>query len=522
MRRASCAAAAAAIVCIGLSLTHARADAPTQASAEVASAQGKFDDARKTYERLVKSDPRPVGPHLGLIQTLLRQDRWRDALREAQAITLAAPADADARGLLALAEMRAGQPDAASADSGKSLMLDKDDYWGLVAAGRVADWDGRRKESREFFTRAAALRPERPDAWLGIWDSAEASHLGEVEIAAARKYLALDPKGQPFDRETPHLKGFVQNEREFWRRFEAAPAFQTPEAGPDTSSTVTLPIQRAGDYVTVTVGINGQIFHLLFDTGADGLLLSRKAAKRLSLPDLADSLVSGVQGSTPAKLQRAEVMTLGSLTLHSIPLTVIEAAGGTGDGILGGDVLDQYAVTLDFDNSTMTLTRGPGAGHMARPHASLSTLPLHTFGDHLFVSAHAREEAAGAPDHPFWAVLDTGAETNFFSMVLTRELSAHSIHDDWHEGSFKERTGIGDSSMKVDYCLTPAKVRLTFDGSDHVSNQIGLNGESVLDQQISPDTDFETGMLLGIPALAQQSRVTIDYPHQVLTFEDSE
>ena len=42
----------------------------------------------------------------------------------------------------------------------------------------------------------------------------------------------------------------------------------------------------------------------------------------------------------------------------------------------------------------------------------------------------------------------------------------------------------------------------------------------MLDQQISPGLDFETGMLLGIPVLNQHSRVTIDYPHHLLTFED--
>lgn len=508
-----------AVLLCGFLLVPVRADAPTPASAEAAFAAGKFDDARKMDERLVESDPRAAGPRLGLVQALLRLDKWRDALREARAATLAAPADA--RGLLVLAEMRAGEPDAAASGSKQALAPDKDDYWGLVAAGRAAEWEARHAESRAFFTRATALRPERPDAWLGLWDDADENHLDEAEIAAARKYLALAPKGQPFDHETPYLKGFVQNELDFWRKFETSPAFQVAGVGPDASCTASLPIQRAGAYVTVTVGINGQTFHLLFGIGAGGLLLSRKAAKRLALPDLADSQVSGVQGSAPARLQRAETMTLGSLTLHFIPLTVIESAGETGDGILDGDVLDQYAVTLDFDNSTMTLTRGPGAGHMARPHCSVSTLPFHTFGDHLFVSAHAQEEAASAPDRPFWAILDTGAETNFFSLVLTRDLSAHTIHDDWREGSFKERAGIGNSSMKVDYCLTLAKVKLTFDGSDHVSNQIGLNGESVLDQQISPDSDFETGML-GIPTLNQHSRVTIDYPHHLLTFEDPE
>lgn len=32
--------------------------------------------------------------------------------------------------------------------------------------------------------------------------------------------------------------------------------------------------------------------------------------------------------------------------------------------------------------------------------------------------------------------------------------------------------------------------------------------------------DFEIGMMLGIPLLSQHSRVTIDYPHRLLTFED--
>ena len=74
--------------------------------------------------------------------------------------------------------------------------------------------------------------------------------------------------------------------------------------------------------------------------------------------------------------------------------------------------------------------------------------------------------------------------------------------------------------MRYEYCLTPAKVKITFDGSDYVSHQIGLNGESDLDRQLSPDANFETGMLMGIPVLAQHSRVTIDYPHRLLTFED--
>ena len=61
-----------------------------------------------------------------------------------------------------------------------------------------------------------------------------------------------------------------------------------------------------------------------------------------------------------------------------------------------------------------------------------------------------------------------------------------------------------------------------FDGSTPPATltQDGLIGRSFLDHEVSPSMDFEIGMMLGIPLLSQHSRVTIDYPHRLLTFED--
>ena len=426
MSRALCATAAAFL--LSLSLSPVRAEPPTQARAEAAFAQGKFDDARKTDEGLIRSNPRALGPRLGLIQTLLRLDRWRDALHEAQTAAQANPADADVRGLLALAEMRAGQPDTASADAKQALALDKDDYWGLIAAGRVADWNGRRKESREFFTRATDLHPDWPDAWLGLWDDADDNHLGEADLAVAKHYLALDPKGQPFDTETPFLRNLVEKESAFWRGFDADPAFHLSEADQKQESySAVFPIQREGDYVLVAVKVNGQPFRLLFDTGAGGLLLTRKAARRLALPELAESLVSGLQGSAPASLQRADTLGLGPVTFHSIPVTVADGPDTMGDGLFGGNILEDFAVTLDFDNGTMTLARGPGAAHIARPSSTTSTVPLHFFHGDLFVSAHAQDMDGHAPDRPLWVLLDTGRRDELpVPCFDSRPLGAHS------------------------------------------------------------------------------------------------
>ena len=499
-----------------LTIGAVRADAPTLASADAAFALGKFDQARKTYASLVKADTHSSPAYTGLVESLLRLDRWRDALKAAQAAAAADPKAADPRGLLALSEIRAGEPEQAGADARAALMLDKDNYWGLVAAARIANWDGHDKDGYTLFQRATTLHPERPDAWLGLIQTQNDSTTSEQDLAVDNDYLALKPKGQPFDFNTPDIQNLVTNESGYWRSFHDDKAFRLGNDGEKQDSyTSVFPIQHEGNYVLVSVSINGKPLHLLFDSGADEVLLTKNADKRLGLPDLAKSYVSGVQGRAPAALQRADTLSLGAITLNSIPLRVTDSYGGPGDGLFGGAILHDYAVTLDFDNSVMIIARGPNAKHLALPHTSVASMPLHYFDHHLFASTHCGKRRV-------WALVDTGAETDFFSLDLTHDLSADTPKSDWREASVDTRSGIGDSAMTVDYCETPQKVTLSFDGSAPPATltQNGLLGQSSLDHQISPSFDFEIGFLLGIPVLSQHSRVTIDYPHRLLSFED--
>lgn len=521
MRRSCfCRAAAlrlcAAVLLLGSFGIVCRADAPTLASADAAFAAGKFDQARKNYASLVKADPKSAAASAGLVQSLLRLDQWRDALKAAQAAVTAVPQSADARGLLALVEIRAGEPEQADADAKSALVLDKDNYWGLVAAARTTNWNGREKDSNALFLRATILHPERPDAWLGLIQTEKDGSITDADLAVANRYLALKPKGQPFDFETPFVQNLVTNETGYWHSFDSDPPFHVEKATGKPGDYYTIfPIQREGNYVLVSVQINGKPFHLLFDSGADAILLTKNAAKRLALPVLAKTYVGGMQGRGAATLQRADTLDLGSLTLHSIPIRVTDGYDGPGDGLFGGAILNNAAITFDFDSSTMTVAQGAGAKHLALPHSSTASMPLHFYDSHLFVSTHCGKRR-------IWALVDTGAETDFFSLELTHALSADTSKADWREGTVDTRSGIGDSAMSVDYCLTPQKVTLAFDGSLPPATLIqdGLIGQSSVDHQLSPGFDFEIGMMLGVPVLAQHSRVTIDYPNHLLTFED--
>ena len=52
-----------------------------------------------------------------------------------------------------------------------------------------------------------------------------------------------------------------------------------------------------------------------------------------------------------------------------------------------------------------------------------------------------------------------------------------------------------------------------------MSVQTDTIGESTLDREVSPEYDFEIGLLLGASSLTYARRVTFDYPRRLLTFE---
>src|SRR5437016_4640236 len=88
-------------------------DTPTIIAADRLFAQNRFEQARVAYERAAQRKPESPTPHIGLMRSLLRLDKWDQAIPEGKAATARFPKNADLAGLYALALFRGGQPDAA-------------------------------------------------------------------------------------------------------------------------------------------------------------------------------------------------------------------------------------------------------------------------------------------------------------------------------------------------------------------------------------------------------------------------
>ena len=184
-----------------LPLPAARADTP-----DALFAAGKFEPARAGYTAAVLAAPRDPALRIGLVRTLLRLDRWADAVTEARAAAVQFPQNADLHGLFALTLIRAGWQPPCADEAKQSLALDANDYWGLVASGRLADWDGKEAEARTDFRKATTVQPALPDAWLGLISILDDVTDAQEDNAAVNAYLKLNPQGHPHDEEVVELR----------------------------------------------------------------------------------------------------------------------------------------------------------------------------------------------------------------------------------------------------------------------------------------------------------------------------
>lgn len=477
-------------------------------------AAGKFEPARAGYTIAVLAAPRDPAPRIGLIRSLLRLDNWADAVTEARAAAAQFPQNADLHGLFALSLIRAGWQPPCADEAKQSLTLDATNYWGLVALGRLADWDGKKDEARTDFRKASSAKPDLPDAWLGLIDVLDDVRDAQEDKTATVAYLKLNPQGYPHDNEAPELRDEA-GDAAYHKAFNDDPPFKrtTPTQSGIDATSATLKVEFAGDYAIFPVALNGKKFRLLFDTGGgDGIALAKNPVRRLGLTPLSHGFIRGGGGRERSDLLKADTLTLGDLHYKSILIRTMRDTVAGADGILSGSVLSDSVVTLDYTSGRATLTHGAEASApLPLSGDAVVAVPFRIYEDHLF--AHLALNTV-----PLWAMLDTGDEQTVLSLRLAKDQLKSVSKEDFHAGTYKGRLGVGDDT-RMEYIYSPDESDITLSQSPLITISTKTIGESVLDRHVSPSYGFEIGMLFGVSTLTSARRVTFDYPHHLMTFE---
>lgn len=488
-------------------------------------AGNKFDAARTAYTATVRANPRQAAGRIGLIRDLIRLDAWSEAVNAAKAAVEALPNNADLHGLYALTLLRGGQPEEARKEADKALKLDAAAYWAMVAGGRLALWENNQEEAHSLLKHATEIHPDWPEAWYYLISAFDSHHEADFQKAFAA-YRKLNPKGHPHEMALEGVDGAIA----FSKSFDKDPAMrptgklnekviQAADEGKSSVISTTFPIERDdNNFILVPVKINGQRFKLLYDTGAgDGLSLGQSAADHLGLPLIAKSVARGVNGKETSKLFKADTLEVGDLTLHSIPIAGSDNKVGPVDGLFGGAIFKSFVVTVDFERNEMTLTRGKNAKAPTPPaNTRVNTVPFRLQDDYIFVPTNIA-------DRTTWCILDTGASgISFVSLSLAKQIAAERGKATYQEATMDGRFGVGISNTKINLLVFFLSVPIGLMKDGHAPYHVEANptiAASVMDTEVSRAFNFQLGALVGIDYLTSAKRISIDYPHHILTME---
>jgi Flp pilus assembly protein TadD len=153
----------------------------------------RSDEARSEYERAIACDPKMPEAYLNLGILLLDKQQYAAAITPLTKAVELLPAQSRPRSLLAVAQDRSGDQEAAARSFEGVLHLDPND---LAANHYLGDLDLRRGKSAEAearFRHALEIRPDAPEILQGLAQSLEAQNKPEA-ADVYRKYLAVMPE----------------------------------------------------------------------------------------------------------------------------------------------------------------------------------------------------------------------------------------------------------------------------------------------------------------------------------------
>jgi predicted aspartyl protease len=125
------------------------------------------------------------------------------------------------------------------------------------------------------------------------------------------------------------------------------------------SKTVNFDFVANTSLVVVPVTINGSgPYRFLLDTGASDSILSTAVADRLNIPNGIPRTLLTAGGNVPVTLRLLMTLNVGAARLENIGIAVadfqlLKSLGV--DGILGGDYLRRFKISIDYDNKAVSI-----------------------------------------------------------------------------------------------------------------------------------------------------------------------
>jgi aspartyl protease family protein len=134
---------------------------------------------------------------------------------------------------------------------------------------------------------------------------------------------------------------------------EEASTSESAARAPSSDGALDIPRSDNGHFYA-DVDVNGTKLHMLIDTGATGIALSRQDARSAGIATsigMNDVVGEGADGSVHGEVVMVDRLSLGSVKAEAMPAIVLNSGG---QSLLGQEFLAKFA-SVEIHGDTMTL-----------------------------------------------------------------------------------------------------------------------------------------------------------------------
>lgn len=464
---------------------------------------GKYEDALKVYLRKIEADARDNRARLGASFAYLKTQNYPPCFQQAKEVLSIDANNSRAHALAGVSLLRSGFIRAAVGELQQALDLDPKEALAYGGAAEIDYYEGRPKDARSKAYYAHNLDPEEPDYLVTY---ARASSRVEDFKEAADAYELFLEISPPSDAERrDRIRGLIQ----FYRQLAGLRVHQV--GGPAVTE---VPFQLGSDRRPyVRVKLNGRDSIFVIDTGSGFTVISKDAAKRFGVTEIARGGKSqGVGGSGKFQIVYGLIRSLqiGEAKVRMIPCFVRPFHGDRdrpaeerADGFIGLSVLSHFLTELDYKGARMRLDRSDNRSAPLPAVPGVTLVPFRTTQNGL-ISVETEFDG-----NPFVnAILDSGASSTVISEAAV------------------ERLNMGDQIIKgqttsvIGAAGITENVRMLFIRNCRVADQLQSNLRAlVLDfGAINETSGFEQSGILGGDFL-RHFRLTIDFNRALLALQ---
>jgi predicted aspartyl protease/Flp pilus assembly protein TadD len=469
--------------------------------AQKAMRAGKYEDALKIYREMIDANPLDISPRLGASLAYLKLQNYLLCFEQATEAININKDNARAHALSGMALLRSGFIRGSVAELQESLNLDPKEALAYGAAAEIDYYEGRPKDSRTKSFYAHQLDPEEPDYLVTYARSS--SRVEDFKEAADAYELFLEISPQSDSERRDRIRGLIQ----FYRQLAGLRVHQV--SGPNVTQ---VPFQLGADRRPyVRVKINGRDAIFVIDTGSGFTVLSKDAARKFGVSEIARGGKSqGVGGTGKFQIVYGLIKSIqvGEAKVRMVPC-FIRPFHGANDGppeekaagFLGLSILSHFVTELDYKESSMRLDRSDPSQKADVP--GMTMIPFRTTQNGLI-----SVETTFNNNKNLNVIVDSGASSTVVSLAAVDRLNMRDQIIKGQTASVVGAAGITDN------------VQLLFLRDCRVADQLQSNLRAlVLDfGAINETSGFEQSGILGGDFL-RHFRLTIDFNRALLALQ---